>query len=213
MGCFLAATMRAPIMSIIIMFEMTLTYGAVMPLMLACTAAFNVARQLGGDSMYKNQTEQNASKTNRPFYLMLVGDIMKPDPMALPATASFPKIVATFAAHTFKHIYVVDKQNRLLGAVSLQDLKPFLTDQFVPAVVIAMDLVREIPVLADGDSLQESLVVFSTHDGERLPVVDSHKNRVLVGALSKTDVLLTMAHANKFQEQSEEAEKGKGIFN
>ena len=44
MGCFLAATTRAPIMSILIIFEMTLDYATVMPLMLACASAFFVAK-------------------------------------------------------------------------------------------------------------------------------------------------------------------------
>jgi CIC family chloride channel protein len=35
---------RAPIMSILIIFEMTLDYATIMPLMLACVSAFYVAR-------------------------------------------------------------------------------------------------------------------------------------------------------------------------
>ena len=52
----------------------------------------------------------------------------------------------------------------------------------------------DIPVLTTDASLKESLDVFARHDGERLPVVDSARERHLVGALAKTDVLLTLAH-------------------
>jgi CIC family chloride channel protein len=197
MGCFLSATTRAPIMSIIIMFEMTLTYGAVMPLMLACTTAFYVARQLGGESMYSRHLRSDSANNVRPLFLLHVGDLMKTKPITISATTPFAKIIEIFAAHTFKHIYVVDQNNCLLGAISLQDLKPFLSDSNVPATVIALDLVQDIPSLTSRDSLQESLVVFSKHDGERLPVVENQEDRMLVGAISKTDVLLTLAHGNQ----------------
>jgi CIC family chloride channel protein len=193
MGCFLSATTRAPVMSIIIIFEMTLSYGAIMPLMLACTTSFYVARQWGGESMYSAHL-RGAKPKGTPLFLMIVGDLMKKNPLTIPSNYTFSKIISTFAAHTFKHLYVVDKEGKLVGAIALQDLKPFLQDTDVPAVVLALDLVQDIPMLSVNDSLQESLAVFSQHDGERLPVVDSRSSRVLVGSLSKTDVLLTLAH-------------------
>ena len=40
MGCVLAATTHAPLMAILILFEMTLDYDIVLPLMLACVTAY-----------------------------------------------------------------------------------------------------------------------------------------------------------------------------
>lgn len=200
MGCFLAATTHAPIMSILIIFEMTLTYGAVMPLMLGCTTAFYVARQLGAESMYSKHLRGGGPKSKAPLFLLHVSDLMKPNPLAIPGSASFTQIVGIFASNTFKHLYVVSPEGSLLGAIALQDLKPFLQDSDMPNVVLAIDLVQEIPCLSSGDSLQESLIVFARHDGERLPIIDNPTNRRLVGALSKTDVLLTLAHGTEFNE-------------
>jgi len=99
------------------------------------------------------------------------------------------------ASNTFKHLYVIDANHRFLGAIALQDLKPFLHETDLPQVVIALDLMHEdIPVLTSDASLKESLEVFARHDGERLPVLDNTRDRRLVGALAKTDVLLTLAH-------------------
>ena len=84
---------------------------------------------------------------------------------------------------------------RFLGAIALQDLKPFLHDTDLPQVVIALDLMHDdVPVLTSDASLKESLEVFARHDGERLPVLDNPRDRRLVGSLAKTDVLLTLAH-------------------
>jgi CIC family chloride channel protein len=120
---------------------------------------------------------------------------MKRDPLCVTETAGFPEIAATLAAHTFKHLYVVDAGGRFLGAIALQDLKPFLQDRDLPQMVIALDLMQDdIPVLTGGASLKECLDIFSRHDGERLPVLDNNHDRRLIGALAKTDVLLTLAH-------------------
>lgn len=52
MGTFLAATTHAPLMSFLIVFEMTLEYQLVPALMLACLAAYHVSRALRPESIY-----------------------------------------------------------------------------------------------------------------------------------------------------------------
>jgi CIC family chloride channel protein len=194
MGGLLAATTRAPIMAILIMFEMTHDDTSIMPLMLACVIAFYIARQISGESVYSRQLHGGAY-AEPPLFLLHVRDLMKKSPISVPPTSTFADIAGLFATHTFKHLYVVDGDGRFLGAIALQDLKPFLQDDDISQVVIALDLMHDdIPALTSDASLKESLEVFARHDGERLPVLDSQTDRRLVGALAKTDVLLTLAH-------------------
>jgi CIC family chloride channel protein len=195
MGCFLAATTRAPIMAILIMFEMTRNDAAIMPLMLACVSAFLVARQLDRDSVYSRQLRGSSAQGDTPLFLLHVRDLMKKEPLCVLETAGFEEIAGVLASHTFKHLYVVDAQRRFLGSIALQDLKPFLLDHDIPRMVIALDIMHDdVPTLTSDASLKESLEVFSRHDGERLPVLDNPTQRRLLGALAKTDVLLTLAH-------------------
>lgn len=194
MGCFLAATTRAPIMSILIIFEMT-NAAVIMPLMLACVSAIYVARSIDRESVYSRKLHGNQGHAEPPLFFLLVRDLMKKDPLCVPGTATFPQIARTLANNTFKHLYVVDADRRFLGAVALQDLKPFLHETDLPQVVIALDLMHDdVPVLVGDASLKESLEVFARHDGERLPVLDNPRDRHLIGSLAKTDVLLTLAH-------------------
>jgi CIC family chloride channel protein len=195
MGCFLAAMTRAPIMSILIMFEMTHQEATIMPLMLACVVSFFTARAISADSLYSRQLHKNHASSETPIFLLHVRDLMKKDPICVPENAGFPQVARLLAANTFKHLYVVDANRRFLGAIALQDLKTFLHEDDLPQIVIALDLMREdIPVLMNDGSLKESLEVFARHDGERLPVLDNARDRRLVGSLAKTDVLLTLAH-------------------
>lgn len=53
MGAFLASTTYAPLMSIMMIFEMTLRYEIVLPLMLACVIGEYVAHRFREDSIYR----------------------------------------------------------------------------------------------------------------------------------------------------------------
>jgi CIC family chloride channel protein len=195
MGCFLAATTRAPITSILIMFEMTRNDAALMPLMLACVSSYLIARSLDRDSVYSRQLQGALNQPDTPLFLLHVRDLMKHHPVTVQETAGFEEVAAVLASHTFKHLYVIDAERRFLGAIALQDLKPFLQETDMPRMVIALDLMHDdTPTLMEDASLKESLDVFSRHDGERLPVLDNPADRRLLGSLAKTDVLLTLAH-------------------
>ncbi|THD10744.1 ClcB-like voltage-gated chloride channel protein [Metallibacterium scheffleri] len=52
MGAFLAATTHAPLMSFLIVFEMTLEYQLVPALMLSCLAAYHISRAIHPQSIY-----------------------------------------------------------------------------------------------------------------------------------------------------------------
>jgi H+/Cl- antiporter ClcA len=52
MGAFLAATTHAPLMSFLIIFEMTLEYQLVPALMLACLASYHISRAIRPHSIY-----------------------------------------------------------------------------------------------------------------------------------------------------------------
>ena len=59
MGALLSATTHAPLMSILMIFEMTLNYQAMLPLMVACVMGFAVAHALGSKSMYAHSLADN----------------------------------------------------------------------------------------------------------------------------------------------------------
>jgi CIC family chloride channel protein len=60
--------------------------------------------------------------------------------------------------------------------------------------VLASELMHtEFPCLPADAPLGVALERLLAHDGERLPVVESESSRLLVGALAKRDVLLTLS--------------------
>ncbi len=59
MGALLAATTYAPLMSILMIFEMTLSYEVMLPLMLACITAYVIAHRIRPDSVYAKSLASN----------------------------------------------------------------------------------------------------------------------------------------------------------
>jgi chloride channel protein, CIC family len=55
MGAFLAAVTYAPLMSILMIYELTLSYEIVLPLMLACVIGHHIAQSIRTDSIYDQQ--------------------------------------------------------------------------------------------------------------------------------------------------------------
>ncbi|SDU06169.1 chloride channel protein, CIC family [Verrucomicrobium sp. GAS474] len=195
MGCFLAATTRAPIMAILMLFEMTLDYAIVLPLMLACVAAFYVAQGTGGESIYAEAMRRKKALAPDPRLATLrVGDLMKPNPPHIGERSHFGDAARFFVSNRFNYLYVTDGTNRFRGAISLHDMKPFLHDAEVAELALALDVMQEeFPLLTPAHTLSEAMEHFGRHDGERLPVVFAVDDPVLLGSLSKRDLLLAMA--------------------
>lgn len=59
MGALLAATTHAPLMSILMIFEMTLSYEVMLPLMLACMTGYVIAQRIRPASVYAKSLANN----------------------------------------------------------------------------------------------------------------------------------------------------------
>jgi CIC family chloride channel protein len=68
MGTFLAATTHAPLMSFLIIFEMTLEYQLVPALMLACLTAYHVSRAIRRKSIY-HEALHRGTAIEEEFYV------------------------------------------------------------------------------------------------------------------------------------------------
>ena len=195
MGAFLAGTTHAPLMAILALFEMTLDYGIVLPLMLACVVAYNTARALSDESIYAEVLKRKERQAPPPPAAEdSIGPLIKPAPVAVREDAHFAELVKAFVAHPHKYLFVTDSQGRFEGAISLHDIKAYLHDARLADLLIASELVdRSCPVLERSATLTQALEKVMLHDGERIPVVEDLRRRQLAGTVSKTDLLLALA--------------------
>jgi chloride channel protein, CIC family len=195
MGSFIAATTGAPLMAILMAFELTLDYSITPYLMVNCVVAYYCSGIFEKRFMYGESLERKgAAFFNQQLAQVNLQDLVRFDPITLPKNATFAQIAETFVQHRFQHIYIVDHENRLLGAISLHDVKSFLDRPELESVVIAADIMDEdFPRVSTAQGMNEALHQFSAAHSERLPVVDNLHSKRLIGSISKTDIILHLA--------------------
>lgn len=198
MGAMLAATTHAPLMSILMISEMTMSYQITLPLMLACVSAYTVARAFRPDSIYAESLRRQQQAQAGPVPpRTTVGDLLKPDrrPVLRPDMPLL-ELAQTFAQHRVQFLYLVDPTRGFLGAVSLHDVAQALAQHATPPPRARQLVLGDFPVLTAQMDLSEALLVFARHHGERLPVVSATVGpRQLLGTVSKTDLMLLMEQA------------------
>jgi CIC family chloride channel protein len=192
MGAFLAAATGAPLMAMLMIFEMTLSYQVMLPLMLSCVVAYVIARSIDGTSIYDIIVKRNQEERERlRLRQTQMREMIKPAETVLPLTATLDTIMQMFVTHSVKYVYIVDDANRYQGVVALQDLTLIMMDEHRHGDKTAADFLRSdfLPVITPEMSLSEALQRFLIHQGERLPIVQSDANPVLLGAIYKTSLL------------------------
>ncbi|HKM58390.1 MAG TPA: ClcB-like voltage-gated chloride channel protein [Chthoniobacterales bacterium] len=195
MGAFLAATTGAPLMAILMAFELTLDYSIAPFLMVNCVVAYYCSGIFEKRFMYGESLERKgAAFFNQQLAAVNIRDLVRRDPITLPKNATFAQIAETFVQHRFQHVYIVDKDQKLLGAISLHDVKTFLDRPELESVVIAADIMDEdFPRVSPMHGMTDALHKFSEAHSERLPVVDDMVSKRLIGSISKTDIILHLA--------------------
>ena len=195
MGAFLAATTGAPVMAILMVFELTLSYSIVPFLMVACVLGYYCSSIFEKRFMYGESLERKgAAFFNEQLAEVNLTDLIRPDPLTLHENATFAEIAQTFVQHQFQHIYIVNHEQRFLGVISLHDVKSFLDRPELETVIIASDIMNEnFPRVSPLQTMTEALRKFSEVSAERLPVVDNLATQRLIGSISKTDLILHLA--------------------
>ena len=191
MGAFLAATTSAPLMAILMIFEMTLSYQVMLPLILCCVVAYFVARSVAEHSMYEITIRRNRAEQERlRLRAIRLGELIQPAVTVMPLDASIASLMQVFVEHPVKYIYIVDAAQRYCGVVALKDISNDLLTGVGQSDKTAADFVcQEIRPLTPDMSLGTALEYFMTHQGERLPVVRAADDPVLLGAVHKTSLL------------------------
>lgn len=193
MGAVFAGVVRAPITSVLIIFEMTGGYGLVLPLMLANMTSYVLARRFRPTPIYDALLAQDGivlphpSAKLHPLEQLTVRESMTAGVVSLEASASAGAARAALAGKNFEMVPVLRADGTILGTVSLAKLR-----QAGPDTPIAGLIAPAETILADVP-LTRAVVRMNDASARQLMVLDEGTGSKLVGILSITD--LVRAHA------------------
>jgi len=192
MGSVVAATTRAPITTILIIFELTSDYRVMLPLMIATIVATQIARRFSKFSIY-------TIKLARRGVMISEGqdvDVLRRIPLrevireapTVPPSHDVTDLVNQFLSGEVRHFHVVDADGILRGEISVDELRPVIQNsETLHGVVVAQDLLPpSFPSVEIGDALDSVLKRLDEGYRDELPVLDQGR---FVGVVRTSDVI------------------------
>jgi chloride channel protein, CIC family len=202
MGSVLAGTIHAPLLAMIMMFEISLNYSVMPPLMLACAVSTLVARRLHPESIYTEPLRRKGLTPHRELERIgeasraSVGELMREPVPPVRVTADFREVADRFLTSSNNFVPVVDLQNRLMGVVALQDMKEYLNNGQELTGIIAYDIMRPPPqCVTPSQKLLDIVPVLLKSELRNVPVVNNVVEFQLVGSISRAEALGMLSEA------------------
>lgn len=188
MSAFLAATSQAPLMSVLMVFEMTLSPALLLPSMIAAVAAYYTASRCQTLSLYGVVADRTlASAAAERARAMTVAGLCDPTATTIGPDASLAQASDCFADAGTRYLYVTGEDGRMLGALSTHAVQRALRE--TPDATVTSLMEADFPVLTPDSRLPQALEIFSAHAINRIPLVGDAAGRKLIGTVSKRRVL------------------------
>ncbi|GAC1536206.1 MAG: chloride channel protein [Herpetosiphon sp.] len=198
MGAVFASIIRAPMTSVLIIFEMTGGYELILPLMIANMIAYGLARLLRPLPIYDALLEQDGIQlphggnlVGHALEQLRVQDAMTSPVSTLPAQLRVRDAVKQIAGASFSSFPVLGVDRQFQGLVSEARLRrSFAEDQGDRAVG---ELVDRRPPVAPEQRLVDAVVLMDQWETRQLAVTDG--TRALTGIITMSDIVLAQARA------------------
>jgi CIC family chloride channel protein len=198
MGGFFAGVAKVPIASLIMVAEMSGSYGLLVPMMLVSSVTYLLMR---GVSIYEAQVP---GRIDSPAHLgefqidvlerLTVAEVMDPDQavISIPTGASF-EAVLELVAETDQYAFpVVDADGEVEGMFSINDVRRVMATPEVWPLLVASDLgvtARGMAYLVPDDDLHTAVQRFTALQREILPVLNDAPPSPVIGLLRHHQVM------------------------
>jgi CIC family chloride channel protein len=199
MGGFFAGVAKVPFASVIMVMEMTGSYGLLVPSLLVATMAYLFLPR--GTKLYENQV---ISRLDSPVHEGSfatdvlqrghLGDSWDPRqsaPRTIREDALLSDLVQ-FASEGPQTVFpVVDTHGALLGEVSIEDVRRALLAEGEGSPPRATDLMRPVPEpLILDDNLALVARKLAAHQAEAMTVVNNRSDRTVIGIFGRRDLIV-----------------------
>ncbi len=195
MGAVVSGTTLAPITAIVTIFELTLHYQVILPLMAACITATLVVRFLFGYSAYELKLLKRGVNLVRGHDVAIlrniqVKDVMRKNMDTVAASSTLEEVMERVLKSSFPHFVVLDDQRALAGILSLRDLRRFLVryDELKSTTTVQDMMSTSVVTLTAWDTMEKALQLFEEHRFSMVPVVGWDSKKVQ-GIMLKDDLL------------------------
>jgi CIC family chloride channel protein len=199
MAAVFAGMSRGTLTAIIIVFEMTLNYNIILPLMFACVVSDAVSTFLSKETMYTKKLKMKGVNITHDMEVEVLNSVFVKDAMVEKVITVSEETTIRELAHLIQvteHMGfpVLDSDGKLIGIITHHDIRnAILEDKYDLKVkdVKSKSLVFAHP----NDTLDDTINTMVERGVSHLPVVEPSDPTRLVGFITKGDIL--RAHHKK----------------
>jgi CIC family chloride channel protein len=195
MGAVFAGATHAVMTAVIIMFEMTGDYKIILPLMLSVVTATLLTRwTMYGESIYTLKLTRRGVRLQQGrdvdvLQRVRVEDVMTRLLVNLRPDDSLEEATRVFLSTNRVALTVLDEEERLIGIVSLSDLRHSAEDEGTEEKRVGDIMTRSLITAYPDETLDLILRRMGPGDLSRLPVVLREDPTRLVGVLRRNDLV------------------------
>jgi CIC family chloride channel protein len=204
MGAVFAGIIRAPITSVLIIFEMTGGYGLILPLMLANMTAYGLARRIRPTPIYEALLEQDGvhlphRQGPAPHALeqIPVGEAMTRTPVTLSGNLTVEQALKRSASEPYSSYPVLDAAGQFVGLISEARLRRTQAEQpdEQPDTQPIAALADRRAALFPDQPLVDGVILADQLETRQIAVVERTNPAHLIGLLSLSDIVRAQARA------------------
>jgi CIC family chloride channel protein len=195
MGAVVAGTTLAPITAIFTIFELTYNFDIILPLMTCCISSLVTVQKFYGYSIYETRLLRKGIRMVRGHDVNLlralrVGDFMESDFQTIRQDMRLGAILEIAELSPYPHFPVLDVDKKLVGMLSMSDLKSFIGDigELSELVIASEIMTTRVVIVRPEDNFETAFDIFEGKQISTLPVVAT--NGELLGILKKSELLL-----------------------
>jgi len=195
MSGLLAATTHAPIMSTLMIFEISLNYNLILPVLVCSGLSALISRALKKDSIYtaklrRRGVDIDLAIEETALESIRVEDVMWTASPTVPPDTPLRRLVGTFLHMSGgRSIHVVNSDRRYVGLIDVQDLVAAADQKEIADLIIAGDLARMVPHVTAGDPVSKVTEKFWFQEYGELPVLSHDDPPRFLGVITRRDVL------------------------
>jgi len=195
MGAFLAGAMHAPATAIFLVFEITDSYEAILPMMLACVTATAIARWRNHDcletvELTRNGIDLEAGKERNIMKSLKVHDVMERQPETVPENMTLGQFTHFIRDAKNNSFPLTDADGELAGIIAVQDFLGVVLDKELSDLVVIKELATlNVVTTTEDEDLETALRKLGARDLNQLPVVDKETGRKILGVINRRDII------------------------
>lgn len=194
MGGIMAGINSVPLTAIMLVFEITQDYTFILPLMLVSILAYLSTVFYNGGTVYVKELLDLGIDVRKRGEKDILGkirvkELMRGDFDMVDHKMPFRMVMNIIMNSTYGDLFVIDDSNRLVGVITLKNVRQVIVDSSIVDLLIAKDLSIPVPVASAGERVSSAIQKIEEHDSDCIPVVESEGSKKIIGILTMNDII------------------------